>query len=193
MISILGIPLDENSSFLKGSAEAPQKIIEAFHSDSTNDFSENGINCRSNTMVEILDSLELPSGELAINEIHNATFKKLEQGNNLISIGGDHSITFPIIKAHAKKYDSLATFNNFIIQPLTFLSGTFYSIKMLPSPFNSIASLNPVFMSIDGFRFGVINNSDGIIFNSIFILILLNLVLSIICYQMILKGYKIKF
>ena len=93
----------------------------------------------------------------------------------------------------AKKYDSLATFNNFIIQPLTFLSGTFYSIKLLPSPFNSIASLNPVFMSIDGFRFGVINNSDGIIFNSIFILILLNLVLSIICYQMILKGYKIKF
>jgi agmatinase len=107
MISILGIPLDENSSFLKGSAKAPQKIIEAFHSDSTNDFSENGINCRSNTMVEILDSLELPSGELAINDIHNATFKELEQGNNLISIGGDHSITFPIIKAHAKKYDSL--------------------------------------------------------------------------------------
>ena len=91
MISILGIPLDENSSFLKGSAKAPQKIIEAFHSDSTNDFSENGINCRSNTMVEILDSLELPSGELAINEILTLAYYGFWSRNYFLLDCNDHS------------------------------------------------------------------------------------------------------
>ena len=107
MLSVLGIPFDENSSFLRGSAKAPQKIIEAFYSDSSNAFSENGFNCRDTKVIKILDEIKLPSGELAIEEIRNKAQNELEKGNNLISIGGDHSITFPLIQAHSTQYKTL--------------------------------------------------------------------------------------
>ena len=107
MLSLLCIPFDENSSFLKGSAKAPQKIIKAFYSDASNAFSENGFNCRDTKVIKILDEIKLPSGELAIEEIRNKTQNELEKGNNLISIGGDHSITFPLIQAHSTQYKTL--------------------------------------------------------------------------------------
>ena len=107
MLSLLGIPFDENSSFLKGSAKAPQKIIKAFYSDASNTFSENGFNCRDTKVIKILDEIKLPSGELAIEEIRNKAQNELEKGNNLISIGGDHSITFPLIQAHSTQYKTL--------------------------------------------------------------------------------------
>ena len=107
MLSILGIPFDENSSFLKGSAKAPQKIIEAFYSDSSNAYSENGFNCRNTEKIKILDNLELPYGKLAIEKIRTTVKEELEKSNHVLSIGGDHSITFPIIEAFSTKYDSL--------------------------------------------------------------------------------------
>ena len=107
MLSILGIPFDENSSFLKGSAKAPQKIIEAFYSDSSNAYSENGFNCRNTEKIKILDYLELPYGKLAIEKIRTIVKEELEKNNHVLSIGGDHSITFPIIEAFSVKYDSL--------------------------------------------------------------------------------------
>ena len=107
MLSILGIPFDENSSFLKGSAKAPQKIIEAFYSDSSNAYSENGFNCRNTEKIKILDNLELPYGKLAIEKIRIIVKEELEKNNHVLSIGGDHSITFPIIEALSAKYDSL--------------------------------------------------------------------------------------
>ena len=54
MLSVLGIPFDENSSFLKGSSKAPQKIIKAFYSDASNAFSENGFNCRDTKKLKLL-------------------------------------------------------------------------------------------------------------------------------------------
>ena len=107
MLSILCIPFDENSSFLKGSAKAPQKIIEAFYSDSSNAYSENGFNCRNTEKIKILDNLELPYGKLAIEKIRTTVKEELEKSNHVLSIGGDHSITFPIIEAFSAKYDSL--------------------------------------------------------------------------------------
>ena len=107
MLSILGIPFDENSSFLKGSAKAPQKIIEAFSSDSSNAYSENGFNCRNTEKIKILDNLELPYGKFAIEKIRAIVKEELEKSNHILSIGGDHSITFPIIEAFSAKYDSL--------------------------------------------------------------------------------------
>ena len=107
MLSVLGIPFDENSSFLKGSAKAPQKIIEAFYSDSSNAFSENGFNCRDTKKIKIIDEVKLSSGDLAIEEIRNKAEDELGKGNNLISIGGDHSITFPLLQAHSTQYKSL--------------------------------------------------------------------------------------
>ncbi len=107
MLSVLGIPFDENSSFLKGSAKAPQKIIEAFYSDSSNAFSENGFNCRDTKKIKIINEVKLSSGDLAIEEIRNKAEDELGKGNNLISIGGDHSITFPLLQAHSTQYKSL--------------------------------------------------------------------------------------
>jgi len=61
----------------------------------------------------------------------------------------------------ADKFDKLATVTNFIILPLTFLSGTFYAIDALPEPLRSVGRYNPVFLLIDGFRFGFTGAADG--------------------------------
>jgi ABC-2 type transport system permease protein len=61
----------------------------------------------------------------------------------------------------ADKFDHMAAITNFIITPLTFLSGTFYSITVLPEPIETITRANPFFHLIDGFRYGFIGASDG--------------------------------
>jgi ABC-2 type transport system permease protein len=61
----------------------------------------------------------------------------------------------------AEKFDHLAAITNFIVMPLTFLSGTFYSIQALPEPFREAAKFNPFFYLIDGFRYGFTGHSDG--------------------------------
>ena len=60
----------------------------------------------------------------------------------------------------AEKFDQLAAFQNFVIMPMTFLSGVFYSIKSLPAFWQSLSHLNPFFYMIDGFRFGFFGVSD---------------------------------
>ena len=107
MISILNIPSDENSSFLRGCAKAPQKIIKAFYSSSSNEFSENNVNVHNTNVINILDEINIPSGKAGINKIFNVACNEIKKNNKLVSIGGDHSITFPLIQAHAKKYNSL--------------------------------------------------------------------------------------
>ena len=60
----------------------------------------------------------------------------------------------------ADKFDQLAAFQNFLIMPLTFLSGVFYSINSLPSLWKTVSHLNPVFYMIDGFRYGFFGQGD---------------------------------
>ena len=92
----------------------------------------------------------------------------------------------------ANKFDEMAAISNFVIQPLAFLSGTFYSINRLPAPFDTIAAMNPVFYAIDGFRFGMIGVADRPIMTGVLCLIGLNLVLGIICYRVLKSGYRLK-
>jgi ABC-2 type transport system permease protein len=92
----------------------------------------------------------------------------------------------------ANKFDEMAAITNFVIQPLAFLSGTFYSINRLPAPFDTIAAMNPVFYAIDGFRFGMIGVADRPILTGVLCLIGLNLVLGIICYRALKSGYRLK-
>ena len=61
----------------------------------------------------------------------------------------------------AEKFDQLAAVTNFIIMPMTFLSGTFYLVDRLPEPFHTISHFNPFFYLIDGFRYGFIGHADG--------------------------------
>ena len=92
----------------------------------------------------------------------------------------------------AEKFDHMATVTNFIIVPLSFLSGTFYSIGKLPSILQSISKINPFFYMIDGFRFSFIGTSDGSIFFGLIYLSVLALLIWFLSYILYKKGYKLK-
>ncbi len=92
----------------------------------------------------------------------------------------------------ADKFDHIAAVSNFVITPLTFLSGTFYSIDILPGIWVKIAHYNPFFYMIDGFRFGFLGQSDSDPLTGIVVLIVVNAVLLFGLLLMLEKGYKIK-
>ena len=92
----------------------------------------------------------------------------------------------------ANKFDEMAAITNFVIPPLAFLSGTFYSVNRLPAPFDTIATLNPVFYVIDGFRYGMIGVADRSIVIGLIGLTVLNLVLGYVCYRVLCSGWRLK-
>jgi len=100
-IALLGIPFDDNSSYMKGPAEAPPLIRQALRCDSSNLWTENGTDLEQAPWLDAGDldfaSEVDPFGPFG--RIENAISTILEHGLNLISLGGDHSITYPILKA----------------------------------------------------------------------------------------------
>ncbi|WP_457553313.1 agmatinase [Desulfobacula sp.] len=106
-ICVLGIPFDQNSSFQKGPCLAPSRIRESYYSDSSNLWTEKGINLESMDHLYDFGNLEFNPGTDFCNHIAGTVSTILEKGGRLICLGGDHSVTFPIISAYAKKYDSL--------------------------------------------------------------------------------------
>lgn len=92
----------------------------------------------------------------------------------------------------ADKFDNTSAVSNFLITPLTFLSGTFYSITRLPEKWQAVASYNPFFYMIDGFRYGFTGHADGNLMVGLSVLIGLNIILLIGCVYMLHTGYKIK-
>ncbi|MBF6057221.1 MULTISPECIES: ABC transporter permease [Thiomicrorhabdus] len=90
------------------------------------------------------------------------------------------------------KYDHLAAFQNFIIMPLTFLSGVFYSIHALPSFWQAASHFNPFFYMVDGFRFGFFNQSDVSIYLSLGVTTAFLIALSAINLILLHKGVKIR-
>ena len=92
----------------------------------------------------------------------------------------------------ADKWDQQQGITNFIVLPLTFLSGTFYSISRLPEFWQNFALFNPFFYNIDGFRYSFIGQSDSNLYIGGIILFFLNICLFFLCYLMFKKGYKLK-
>jgi ABC-2 type transport system permease protein len=92
----------------------------------------------------------------------------------------------------AEKFDQLAAFQNFIILPLTFLSGVFYSIHSLPSFWQHLSRLNPFFYMIDGFRFGFFGVSDVSPFTSIAVVSGCFFMLALLTLQLLRSGYKLR-
>jgi ABC-2 type transport system permease protein len=92
----------------------------------------------------------------------------------------------------AEKFDHMAAFTNFIVTPLTFLSGTFYTVDRLPDWAQHFAHFNPFFYNIDGFRHGFLGHQSAPQGTGILVLIGLNLVLMVTCYRMVKSGYKLK-
>ena len=97
-----------------------------------------------------------------------------------------------IIGLWAEKFDHMASATNFIIVPLSFLSGTFYSIDRLPNILKKISEMNPFFYIIDGFRYGFLGTADGSIQFGLFYLIILSFLTSFAAYILFKKDYKIK-
>ncbi|HIB22681.1 MAG TPA: multidrug ABC transporter permease, partial [Rhodospirillales bacterium] len=92
----------------------------------------------------------------------------------------------------ANRQDHMTVINGFIITPLSFLSGTFYSIDRMPENLQFVALINPFFYAIDGLRAGFTGQSDGpLLFGAVF-LVVINTILWMICWRMFATGYKLK-
>jgi ABC-2 type transport system permease protein len=92
----------------------------------------------------------------------------------------------------AEKFDQMAALTNFLITPLSFLSGTFYAISRLPGPVQVIAHLNPFFYLIDGMRFGFTGHADGAIWLGMGVVLLVDLALWLLAQSLIARGWRLK-
>lgn len=92
----------------------------------------------------------------------------------------------------SEKFDHIAAVTNFIVTPLTFLSGTFYAVDFLPPMWRGLAHFNPFFYMIDGFRAGFIGHADSNVMVGMVFLIVINLLLAAMTFTMLRTGYKIK-
>lgn len=92
----------------------------------------------------------------------------------------------------ADRYDQLAAFQNFLIMPLTFLSGVFYSLNSLPEFWQAASRFNPFFYMIDGFRYGFFGQSDIPVSYSFGFSLIAFVGLSILTWQLLRSGYKLR-
>jgi agmatinase len=106
-VALLGVPLDENSSLYRGPAQAPQRIREALHSGSMNWCAESGLELGGSPRWRDVGDLTLSHGAQAIAEIESGIAALLERDARVLSLGGDHSVTYPIVRAHARRYERL--------------------------------------------------------------------------------------
>ena len=93
---------------------------------------------------------------------------------------------------YSAKFDQMSAITNFVITPLSFLSGTFYSISVLPEPFLTLSQINPFFYLIDGFRYGAVGVSDADPALGLAITMALNGVLAAIGWRWFSRGYRLK-
>ena len=92
----------------------------------------------------------------------------------------------------AEKFDHISAVTNFVITPLAFLSGIFYSVDRLPGVWREIAQLNPFFYASDGFRYGFIGRADGDLMTGLMVLAAIDVVLWLVCHRLLARGYKLK-
>jgi ABC-2 type transport system permease protein len=108
-------------------------------------------------------------------------------------LGGALLATFGVIAGiWADKFDQLATFQNFLVMPLTMLSGVFYSIHSLPPLWQQISHFNPFFFMIDGFRYGFFGQSDTSPWLSLGVVSLCFALLAALTLRMLATGYKLR-
>ncbi|MXU66875.1 ABC transporter permease [Oceanomicrobium pacificus] len=92
----------------------------------------------------------------------------------------------------AEKFDQMALITNFVVTPLSFLSGTFYSITVLPAPLELLSRFNPVFYLIDGFRYGVLGTSDADPRLGLAVSLAVVVALWLLVWSWFRRGYKLK-
>lgn len=97
-----------------------------------------------------------------------------------------------IVGLWAEKFDQMSVVNNFIIMPLSYLSGTFYKISALPETFYKLSLWNPMFYMIDGFRYGFTGEHEGSLMVGVIMLAVLNLIMFIACLLILRSGWRLK-
>ena len=92
----------------------------------------------------------------------------------------------------AEKFDHLSAVQNFVVMPMTFLSGTFYLVESLPAPFDAVSRFNPFFYLIDGFRAGFIGHAEGSVWIGVAMSAGITLVLAWACWAVFRSGWRLK-
>jgi arginase len=108
LIASVSIAFDEFSSFMRGPALAPAKIHEAFHSDSANYFTERGTDLKNHQEIVVVPPFQLPTGPAITDAIDACTTEVIAQYDKVLTLGGDHSITYPVVRALARKFKNLS-------------------------------------------------------------------------------------
>lgn len=106
-IVLQGIPWDVNSSFRRGASRAPDHIREAFHSASANTFSESGLDLKNHPLLEDRGNLEIAGREGAPALIERQVAGILGEGHRPLLLGGDHALTYPVLRAMGAHYTGL--------------------------------------------------------------------------------------
>lgn len=107
-VVVLGVPWDENSSMLRGAALGPMAIRQALSSGASNMTSELGHDLSEDNRWCDIGDLHLSHGLIAVDEIEAAVRSHLERGSKVLSLGGDHAVTYPILRAYADAWPGLA-------------------------------------------------------------------------------------
>lgn len=122
---------------------------------------------------------------------------RIADAGAILFFGGAGALLMSLIGIAAgiwsEKFDHLAAVTNFIVTPLAFLSGTFYSVDALPSFWRGVAHANPFFYLIDGFRSGFTGTAEALHLDSALVMVAANAALALLCYAMFARGYKLKF
>ena len=106
-VAVVGVPLDENSSFLRGAALGPESMRAALRSGSANMSTELGIDLDSAEGWIDLGDLQLTTGEDSLAQVERTVASILSAGARVLALGGDHSISYPVLRAYTKAYDDL--------------------------------------------------------------------------------------
>lgn len=106
-IEVIGIPWDEKSSFMRGCKDAPGKIWDAFNCDSANRSAENGCNLGGDSSFVFTGNSVLSTGNRVLDEIEAIAAERVSAGIYPLFLGGDHAVTYPLVKGLSRKYKRL--------------------------------------------------------------------------------------
>lgn len=106
-VALLGVPWDEHSSFRRGAALAPPAIRAALRSPSTNLSTEWGLDLGGDPRFTDAGDLEIPSGAGALEAIQRGAARVLDSGARVLALGGDHAVTYPVLRAQAAHHPGL--------------------------------------------------------------------------------------
>ena len=106
-VTVVGIPFDEYSSFMRGPAKAPPIIRQTLHNGASNLFAENGVTLDDHPLFCALGDLTLPTGEDAIAAIEHETSRLAAKKARVLALGGDHAVSYPLVRALTHTYQDL--------------------------------------------------------------------------------------